>query len=427
MLSRIILFFIVFTLGLYAIEGAISVSIAEKERRFISEEIVVKVDLKSTAFSIKDTRIELENTRDYIIQAPGSASSLETIDINGTNWQIVHYEYKLYPLHAGKIEVPKLEITFSASMGYGQPEKSFTFESEALVFRVDSPEGVGQGAFVLSTASYSLESDISPKISEINTTKIKVGDAIEIKVTQKAQNVPDLLLRPFTFPKNEHFNIYRDEPLLKMEIVGSKTIAMRRDSFTFVASKEGNVSIPSQTFIWWNPEAQVLHKEKTTALNFTILADPKVVASLTSLDEKEEKPWVLNIVFIFILIALLYKFIPYIQKKNVEKKVARMQREEGKFERLLATAKEDDMAQLYRDLYAWLEVADLKLSRGGFRGIIEVQPSFSTVLKDLETVLVEPEKAFDNKKFEHELIKLREVLLQQEKDRQQGLPQNINP
>ena len=424
MLSRILLLFLVCSFGLYAIDGAVSVYLVEKERRFISEELIVKVDLKSTAFSIKDAKIGLENSRDYIIQAPGSASSLQTVDINGTDWQIVHYEYKLYPLHAGKIEVPKVEITFSASMGYGQPEKSFTFQSEALKFRVDAPEGVGEGDFVLSTVSYSLESDISPKISETNSTKIKVGDAIEIKVTQKAQNVPDLLLRPFTFSKNEHFKIYRDEPLLKMEVLGSKSIATRRDSFTFVASNEGNVSIPSQTFIWWNPETQVLHKEKTTALRFTVLADPKTA---TFLEDEEEKPWILNIVSIFILIAILYKFIPYIQKKNVEKKVATMQSEEGKFKRLLVAAKGDNMAHLYRDLYAWLEVADPKLSRGGFRSVVEVQPSFSTVLKDLETALVEPEKAFDNKKFDHELIKLRKVLLQQSTDRQEGLPQKINP
>ena len=172
----------------------------------------------------------------------------------------------------------------------------------------------------------------------------------------------------------------------------------------------------------------MLHKEKTIALHFTVLADPKAAVALTSLeDKKEDNPWVLNIVFIFILITALYKLIPYIQKKNVEKKVATMQSEEGKFRRLLATSKGDDMAQLYSDFYTWMEVADPKLSRAGFRGIVEVQPSFLTVLEDLETALVEPKKIFDNKQFGHELMKLRKMLLQQGRDRQQGLPQNINP
>jgi len=427
MLSRILLLFSTLTLGLYAIEGEVSVSIVEKKRLYISEEIVVKVDLKSTAFSIKDARIGLENTRDYIIQAPGSASSLQTVDINGTNWQIVHYEYKLYPLHAGKIEVPKTAISFSASMGYGQPEKSFTFHSEVLKFSIEAPEGIGKGDFVLSTESYSLVSNISPKILETNSTKIKVGDAIEIKVTQKAQNVPDLLLRPFTFPKNEHFKIYREEPLLKMEVVGSKTIATRRDSFTFVASKAGNVSIPSQTFIWWNPETQVLHKEKTIALHFTVLADPNAAASLSSLEDGEEKPWVLNLVLILTLIAVLSKLIPYIKKNKIEKRVAYKQSEEGKFKRLLTTSKGDDMSKLYRDFYTWLEVIDPKLSRGGFRGIVEVQPSFSTVLEELETALVEPEKVVDKKNFSHELIKLREALLKESQFKEQGLSKEINP
>lgn len=428
MLSRILLLFTTLTLGLCAIEGAVSVHFVEKERYFISEELVVKIDLKSTAFSIKDARIGFENTRDYIIQAPGSASSLETIDINGTDWQIVHYEYKLYPLHAGEIEVPKMEITFSASMGYGQPEKSFTFQVEGLMFRVEAPKGVRKGDFVLSTVSYSLESDISPKISETNRTKIKVGDAIEIKVTQKAQNVPDLLLRPFNFSKNEHFKIYRDEPLLKMEEVDGKTIATRRDSFTFVASKEGNLSIPSQTFIWWNPEAQVLHKEKTRALHFTVISDPKTAASLSSLeDKKEDKPWVLNLVLILILIVVLSKLIPTIKKKKIEKKVAIMQSEEGKFKRLLATSKGDDMAQLYNDFYTWLKVADPKLARAGFRGVVEVQASFSAPLGELEAVLSVPQQTFDKIRFTAELKKFRERLLQVHQHEKQGLPDTINP
>ena len=33
----------------------------------------------------------------------------------------------------------------------------------------------------------------------------------------------------------------------------------------------------------------------------------------------------------------------------------------------------DDVVKLYRDFYTWLEVADPKLSRGGFRGVIAVE------------------------------------------------------
>ncbi|WP_415408021.1 hypothetical protein ACLHDG_05680 [Sulfurovum sp. CS9] len=423
--SRILFLFVALTFGLFAVDGAISVYPVEKKDRFVSEEVVLKVDLKTTAFSIMNAKIGLENSKDYIVVAPKSASSLETLDINDTQWQVVHYEYKLYPLHAGKITITPIDIAFKASMGYGQPDNNFTFQSDALILDVRAPKGVGKEDFVLSTPNYTLKSDVSPKLSETNVTQIKVGDAIELKVIQEAKNVPDILLKPIHFSENPRLKIYKEEPILKSKEAGTATIVTRTDSFTFVAAKEGNVSIPSQKLIWWNPAEQVLHTEKTPSLHFIVLPNPKSAASLTP--SEEEKPSALSILLILILIGVLYKLIPYIQKKKAEKKVAYMQSEEGRFKTLLDSCQDSDMTTLYHDFYSWLEVADPKLSRVGFRGITEVQPSFRDALHELEEVLVDPQQTFDKKNFINELTKFREVLLKQQQVRQEGLPENINP
>lgn len=428
MQSRIILVFIALTLALFAVDGAISVYPVEKKDRFVGEEVVLKVDLKTTAFSIMNAKIGLENSKDYIVAAPKSAASLETVDINSTQWQVVHYEYKLYPLHAGKITIAPIDIAFKASMGYGQPENNFTFRSDVIILDVSAPEGVEQGEFVLSTPSYTLKSELTPKLSETNATKIKVGDAIELKIIQEAKNVPDILLKPIYFSEDTHFKIYKEEPILKSKKVGTETIVTRTDSFTFVATQEGNVSIPSQTLIWWNPTEKVLHTEKTPDLHLIVLPNPESSASLTPSEEgKEDKPGALNILFILILIAVLYKLIPYIQKKKAEKKITYIQSEEGRFKTLLDSCEGSDIAALYRDLYTWLEVADPKLSRVGFRGINEVQPSFAKALSELEEVLVYPQRSFNKTDFMNELTKFRELLLERNQVKEQGLDQNINP
>ena len=428
MQSRIVLLFIALTLGLFAVEGAVSVYSVEKEDRFVSEEIILKVDLKTTAFSIKNAKIHLENTKDYVVLAPMSAAYLETVEIDDEQWQVVHYEYKLYPLHAGKIRLEPIDISFNASMGYGQPEKQFTLRSDTVVLDIVAPQGVHKNAFVLSTPSYVLKSEVTPKFSETNVSTIKVGDAIELKITQEAKNVPDILLKPIHFSENPYLKIYKEEPILKSKEIGSETIVTRTDSFTFVAAKEGNVSIPSQKLIWWNPVEQVLHKEKIASLHFIVLPAPKSAASLTpSEEEEEDKPSALSILLILIVIGVLYKFIPTIQKKKAEKKVAYMQSEEGHFKNLLYTCQGNDRVKLYHDLYDWLNVADIDLSRAGFRGICEVQLSFCDPLRELEEVLVDPERSFDKTNFISELTKFREVLLKQQQVRQESLPQNINP
>ena len=427
MLSRMFLFFLLFSMGLYAVDGDISVYPIEKEQRFVSEEVVLKVNLKTTAFSIKDAKIALENTQDYIVVTPTSAAFLATVDINGTQWQVVYYEYKLYPLHAGKITVAPIDISFKASMGYGTPDHNFTFKSGEIVLDIVAPQGAGKDDFVLSTPSYALKSEVTPKFSETNVTTIKVGDVIEIQIRQEAKNIPDILFEPVSFSENEHIKIYREEPKLKSETVGNETRATRIDSFTFVASKEGNVSIPAQTFIWWDTDEKTLHTEKTAALHFIVLPAPQSNASLAPSGEDKDKPSVLSLLVILILIAVLYKLIPTIQKKKAEKKLAYSQSEEGRFKTLLHTCQGNDTAKLYHDFYYWLDVADPTLSRVGFSGIIEVQPSFSASLQELDTILAMPEQEFNKEKFSIELKKLRETLLQHKKNKQQGLPSNINP
>lgn len=427
--SKILVLFFALTLGLFAIQGAISVYPVEKEHLFVSEEVILKVDLKTDAFSIRDAKIGLENSKDYVVVAPKSAAFLETVDINDTDWQVVHYEYKLYPLHAGKIRIAPIDIAFKASMGYGQPENNFTFQSEALFLNVSAPQGIGKDLFVLSTSSYTLKSDISPKFLDKNVTEINIGNAIELKITQEAKNVPDILLAPINFSKNKHLNIYKEEPVLQSKTLGNDTISTRIDAFTFLATNEGNVSIPSQILIWWDPVEKRLHRENTEKLDFTILPNPKLDTSLStsSLEEKKNNVFIYSILFSLLFVIIIYILYPYLMRWRKEKKNIYIQSEEGRFEALLDTCEGKDMAKLYDHFYYWLEVADPKLLRTGFRGISEVQSSFSDSLRELEEALVSSEKTFDKMHFRSELKKLREALLKQQRVSHSSLPENINP
>ena len=422
MLSRLLLFFMLFTFGLYAVEGAVSVLVVEKEKYFISEEVVVKVDLRSTAFSIKNAKMGLENSDDYIILEPKSAAFLETIDINGTDWQVVHYEYKLYPLHAGKMILPSFNIHFQASMGYGQPEEDFSFKSEPISLNIKAPKGVEKNMFVLSTPKYRVQSSISTKMSEDNATQIKVGDAVTLKIVQEARNVPDILLRPIFFKESSQYKIYAEEPVLNTKEQGTDILASRMDAYTFVATKEGNISIHSQVFMWWSPNDEVLHKEVTEPYAFIVLSNPALVKKAKIADENIDKIWVYIGLVILLLIALLYKLYPNYEAWKVKKKLLHQESEEGRFEQFISS---EDTQILYRNFYIWLATIHPSLSRSGFRGIVDAQASFEDSLLDLEKVLAGQEQEFDKITFINEAKKLRGMLLIEQK--QSALPLTLNP
>ncbi|SFZ98680.1 BatD [hydrothermal vent metagenome] len=293
----LILFFLL-TLNVNAVEGKIKVYIKSNEAVYTSQKVTVAVELLSDAFSIGDARISFPLSSKYIVKAPKSASYLGQSEVNGTDWQMVHYEYEVYALSAGEIEIPTFEISFSASMGYGQPKKEFDLQSESVHFSVKSPKGMKPDQFVLVTDNYTLSFELKPE-----KKRLIIGDAVEFSVIQKANAVPDILLRPIHYNSNAQIRVYNKEPELNSELKGKYDVS-RIDRFTFLASTEGNVTLPAQEFVWWNTETKEVQKEKIPEITFEVLPDPQIALDIESAKKK-------RLVIIFTLITSLFLILWY--------------------------------------------------------------------------------------------------------------------
>jgi hypothetical protein len=296
-LIALYLFFVLFTFDLYAVEGDIKVYVQEHNAIYTSQKVTVAVELMTDAFSINDAKITFPSSPDYIVEAPQSAAYLRQEEIEGKEWQLVHYEYALYALRAGKIEIPSIAISFSASMGYGQPKKAFSFHSKSLSIKVKAPKGIKEKQFVLVSDNYVLEWEIKPESSQLI-----IGDALELTVTQKAKGVPDILLQPVIYPSSEYLRVYDTEPDLQSGIKGTFDVS-RTDRFTFVAIAEGNVTIPAQTMLWWNPKSEKVEVENIAEISFEIIEDPQIAIDAKKAEQKQ--------ILIYLLLFLLFLFILY--------------------------------------------------------------------------------------------------------------------
>ena len=416
---RLLFLFLFFSLNLFAVEGKIKVFLQSEDAIYTSQKLTVSVELLSDAFSITDAKITFPASKKYIVQAPKSAAYLGQEDVEGEKWQMVHYDYEIYALQAGRVEIPSVSVSFTASMGYGQPKKEFILQSDALYFDVKVPEGVKNNQFVLVTDHYTLTSEMKPE-----KTQLIVGDAIELSITQKAKGIPDILLTPIVYKSNAMLRVYDKEPELKSEEKGLYDVS-RTDSFTFVASAEGNVTLPEQKVLWWNSKTKTVTVEKVPQMTFEILPDPQI--AIDAQREKEKKLLLYAALSVFLLLVGYKLLSPIYHRYKVKRQEAYKQSEEGKFDVLLNSLKRDDTPGIYRDFYQWLEVASPTLSRLGFRGIGEAQPSFSESLRELEAVLSVPQQTFEKIRFTTELKKLREMLLHNQQRAKQGLPEHINP
>ncbi len=416
---RVVLLLVLLSVNLFAIEGKIKVFIKTDDAIYTSQKVTVAVELLSSAFSITDARITFPASQKYIVQAPQSASYLGQEEVEGESWQMVHYEYEVYALRAGKIAIPPLSVSFSASMGYGQPKKEFDLESDALYFDVRSPAGIKNNKFVLVTDNYALHSQIKPE-----KQKLIIGDAVELSITQKANNVPDILLQPIRYTSNAYLRVYDKEPVLKTEVKGKFNVS-RTDSFTFVASAEGNVTVSAQEIVWWNSVTEKIEVETTPALSFEILPDPQI-----ALDAKkaQQKQLLIYVIALFLIFLSLYAvFASKIRNYRQERRRRYVESEEGKFDGLLASIKANDVSGIYMHLYHWLGVIAPELSRGGFSALVKKQPSFESSLQQLEEKVLDSSQRLDTVYFTQELRKLRASLWEGKQGEIHSLPKKINP
>jgi len=408
-----------FALGLFAVDGKVKVFVKPYDSLYTSQKVTISIELMTDAFSITDAKIHLQSTSEYLVQAPKSASYLQQVDINGSNWQMVHYDYALYPLRAGKIALPPIAITFSASMGYGQPKQLFELKSQALTIDVKRPKGSKSNQFVLVTDHYSLDTAMEPKKKQLI-----VGDAVVFTVTQKAHSVPDILLKPIRYSSHAQLRVYDKEPVLERGFKGRYDVS-RTDSFTFVASGEGNATLPAQQTVWWDGKSREVHLEKIPAMTFEVIPDPQI-----AIDEKraEQKKRLIQLSLLLLLLTLLYKaVVPSIKRSLQKRKDRYRESEKGKFDTLKKACRQGNAPLIYQAFYRWLTIVDPLLARQGFEGVLKYHPSMESSLKGLNSALIGQDVSFDPDRFARDCEALRALLLQQQTPGRDSLPRHLNP
>jgi len=369
---------------------------------------------------VNDVKITFAESEKYLLQAPQSASYLGQEEVGEDMWQMLHYDYELYALESGKIEIPPIAISFTASMGYGQPKQAFEFQSKPLFFEAKTPKGVTEDTFVLVTDTFLLQSTLTP-----HTNKIVVGDAVVLSVIQKANGVPDLLLMPTRYNTNAHVRVYSKEPLLQSSLKGDYDVS-RTEQFTFVATLEGNVILPTQTKVWYNPQTQKVDIQKIPSLHFEILPNPQI--AIDAQKSKAQKG-LLYILVVVVFFGVLYlRFGSRIRTYNQKRKTDYEQSEIAQFKRLLKSLEDGSEASfIYNTFYEWLFRVDKKMARENLAHLSQIQPLLKEALRELEEKTVNPKGHFDKVSFAKELQKLRKKLHIEQGKKETSLPNHLNP
>ena len=256
--------FLLLPLALFAIESKVVLEFEKTQRLFVSQKFIVQLKVMSTGFKLSNLEVDYNHNNDFVIIAPESAAYNET----DGDYSVVVYEYEVYPLKKGRLTLKPWVVTYDVSMGYGMPMKHFKRSPKRKVFNIRSIKGYG---FLLATPKLTLTTSFSPLQSTF-----KIGDAIERTIVFKAVDVPDLLIPNISLHDIEGLKIYPEEPHLSQNVDSEGgLVSTRIQKETYLFTKDGNYTIPSETLYWYNTKSKRVQKERTKRYSFSVIAPQK--------------------------------------------------------------------------------------------------------------------------------------------------------
>ena len=434
---KVLLLLLCLPVSVVAIQGEVELNITQDSNLWIGQKIVANLTVKTDAYSISDLRVDTLGNDELIIIKPESAAYKESETIGDTQWQKTVFEYVIYPMRAGDISIKPFKVTFSASMGYGQPKKNFQLTTQAIQLEVAKPKGAKDTVFVLTSSEFSLQVSYKPDVNEL-----KVGDAFERIVSIRAVDVPDLLLQPVPVYQDSatneeaYFKVYRNEPILSEQDNEGQKIATRIEQDTFVASHEGVVTLPEIEMVWWHPQLQELASIVIPAKTMTILSNPLLNAEQDSEQENQsellaegltKKRYYRLLGFVLALVVAIWWLFPKLKMLLKHRKQQYQASEAACFKELEQSCSTGVVQSIYADFYRWAAVAMPEIIPLNFQSISCQHLIIKPALDMLELALITREISFDSRLFKQQVSDLRNALLQQKKLIGGGLIAVINP
>lgn len=255
-------------------QGEIRFRPASEGSTWVGQELQLQLELWSDGLSFGDQLFVLpEVTGGFLLQADSNTVKLSE-NRDGVAWQGLSYTLLFYPQREGRLEIPSFEVRYTASTGYGSAPTPFQFQTSPLFVDARLPPGVDRGGLLVTTGSFELESSWTPRIAGDGPVQLKVGDALSLEVTRRAEEVPGMVFAPLPVFSIDGLGVYPASPAVNDRINRGALTGNRTDAITFVCEREGSYEIPEMRFQWWDPERQTLSEKLIPAVQLTVAANP---------------------------------------------------------------------------------------------------------------------------------------------------------
>lgn len=337
-----------------AIESRVAASLDPVGPVWVGERVTLRVDLKTEGLSFRGQRIRLPEIPGALLLEDSVTTVMLSEEIEGETWQVLRYEYPVFLQRSGRVEIPPVEVEFSAVAGFGSEPESFRSKTPRLSLSARAPEGVTDLGGIVTTSRFSVRVDLEP-----DSVGLRVGDALTRKIVRQAVDVTGMAFAPLPVADVPGIAVYDKSPEIaetrnRGEMTGSRT-----DTTTYVLQQPGRFVIPGFELQWWNPETRVLRSESVPALEIEVEANPllsggaeKADAALSTI---RRRPGLVAAIGLGAIASGLWlrKRVPELKLWVEHWQAARREGEPARYRALLRACRSNEPALAYNALMHW--------------------------------------------------------------------------
>lgn len=262
--------------------------------------LTLKLISKQSLQNVQVQKFELEGA---IIEPVGEPVIYDKID-NGIRVGVIEFNYLITPVQTGSLLVPSIVIQGEIH----QKRRSESFFDEGF-----DPYSLFQGLvpltpFVSSTEEKML--NVQPPIAEVNpwlpihslkmeeyldsSQNFQEGEIFTRSIIIEAEGVHSSQLPNLEElqANRSELKVYADKPELKDEIKKGKLKSARKEQYTFIPQKSGEVTLPEITIAWWDV---INHKKMVSTIPSRIINIIPQIRNNTEIQKLPNEPKEMNV------------------------------------------------------------------------------------------------------------------------------------
>ncbi len=236
---------------------------------------VLAVEVATPRWFTRGTRVREFRLKNALVRPVSNFADNQTQQIDGSNWTVQRWRFRVYPRDAGPLEIPRIQVFVSVSGPEGgSREGELSLRIPALT--ITAPASMPDDGSWVATEKLRVDETWEGRLDSY-----RPGDAITRHRRFFLTDAPAMLLPASPLPEIPGLSLYESPARIHDETNRGALQGIREESLIVTMEEPGEYTLPALAYPWFNTSTQRAEVLSLPAYHFSVL-DPAAISAVDS-------------------------------------------------------------------------------------------------------------------------------------------------